>query len=103
MVIRWWRITTPAACARPPRRRPEATKAAARRSPRELTPGAERLQVGQRFMSIFTLASYAPDEHVTLRSRRTAVTYAVVVVRGRGGPAAQRPGRLSSRAGLRSG
>jgi len=54
-------------------------------------------------MSIFTLASYAPDEHVTLRSRRTAVTYAVVVVRGRGGPAAQRPGRLSSRAGLRSG
>jgi len=92
MVIRWWRITTPAACARPPRRRPEATKAAARRSPRELTPGAERLQVGQRFMSIFTLASYAPDEHVTLRSRRTAVTYAVVVVPGPwrpSGPAAR--------------
>jgi hypothetical protein len=50
----------------------------ARRSPRELTLGAERLQVGQRFMSIFTLASYTPDEHVTLRSRHTAVTYAVV-------------------------
>ncbi len=57
-------------------------------------------------MSIFTLASYAPDEHVTLRSRRTAVTYAVVVVPGPwrpSGPAAQRPGRLSGRAGLRSG
>ena len=50
----------------------------ARRSPRELTPGAERLQVGQRFMSIFKLVSYAHDEHITLRSRRTAVTYAVI-------------------------
>lgn len=48
-----------------------------RRSPRELTPGAERLAVGQRFMSIFTLVSYAPAEHITLRARRTAVTYAV--------------------------
>jgi hypothetical protein len=49
-----------------------------RRSPRELTPGTERLAVGQRFMSIFTLASYAPAEHLTLRARRTAVTYAVL-------------------------
>jgi hypothetical protein len=49
-----------------------------RRSPRELTPGAERLAVGQRFMSIFALASYAPGEHITLRARRTAVTYAVL-------------------------
>jgi hypothetical protein len=50
----------------------------ARRSPRELTPGAERLQVGQRFMSIFALADFAKDEHITLRSRHTAVTYAVL-------------------------
>lgn len=50
----------------------------ARRSPRELTPGAERLRIGQRFMSIFVLACYVPDEHITLRSRRTAMTYAVI-------------------------
>lgn len=50
----------------------------ARRSPRELTPGAERLAVGQRFMTIFTLASFVPDRQITLRSRRTAVTYAVI-------------------------
>ncbi len=50
----------------------------ARRSPRELTPGAERLAVGQRFMTIFALVSYARDEQITLRSRRTAVTYAVI-------------------------
>jgi hypothetical protein len=49
-----------------------------RRSPRELTPGAECLAVGQRFMSIFALASYAPGEQITLRGRRTAVTYASI-------------------------
>ena len=53
-----------------------------RRSPRELTQGLERLQVGQRFMSIFSLACFAPDEHITLRSRRTAVTYAVLAGEG---------------------
>jgi len=50
----------------------------ARRSPRELTPGAERLAVGQRFMSIFALISYTHGEHITLRSHRTVVTYAVI-------------------------
>jgi hypothetical protein len=48
-----------------------------RRSPRELTSGVERLEVGQRFMSIFSLTSFALDKHITLRARRTAVTYAV--------------------------
>ena len=48
-----------------------------RRSPRELTPGLERLEVGQPFMSIFSLASFAPDDHVTLRAPGVAVTYAV--------------------------
>lgn len=48
-----------------------------RRSPRELVAGVERLEVGQRFMSIFSLATFALDEHITLRSRRVAVTYAV--------------------------
>jgi hypothetical protein len=48
-----------------------------RRSPRELTPGADRLTEGQRIMVIFRLASHAPDDHLTLVSARTAVTYAV--------------------------
>jgi hypothetical protein len=50
-----------------------------RRSPRELTPGIEHLAAGQRFMTIFSLASFAQDEQITLRARRTAVTYAVLV------------------------
>lgn len=53
-----------------------------RRSPRELVPGVERLEVGQRFMSIFSLTSFAQDEHITLCNRRTAVTYAVLPDRG---------------------
>jgi hypothetical protein len=54
-----------------------------RRSPRELTAGAERLQVGQRFMSIFVLASFTPGEQLTLRARRTVVSYSVRPLRGR--------------------
>lgn len=56
-----------------------------RRSPRELVAGTERLETGQRFMSIFSLASYTPDQHLTLRSRHAAVTYSV-----RDGPVASR-------------
>jgi len=48
-----------------------------RRSPRSLTPGLERLEPGQRFMTLFRLHAYARDEHVTLRARNTWVTYAV--------------------------
>jgi hypothetical protein len=48
-----------------------------RESPRELVDGVERLEVGQRFMTIFALVSFVPGEHITLRSRRVAVTYAV--------------------------
>jgi hypothetical protein len=49
-----------------------------RRSPPTLTPGLEDLEVGQRFMRIFTLSSFLPDRHVTLLTGgRTAVTYAV--------------------------
>jgi hypothetical protein len=50
----------------------------ARRSPRKLMDGTETLQLGQRFMSIFSLVSFVPDEDITLRARRTAVTYAVI-------------------------
>lgn len=38
-----------------------------RRSPRTLTPGAERLAIGQRFMTIFELVGFSPDEQLTLR------------------------------------
>lgn len=49
-----------------------------RRSPRKLTPGAEVLRTGQRFMRIFRLVSFAPNDQITLMSgRRTVVTYAV--------------------------
>ena len=56
-----------------------------RRSPRTLTPGLERLRVGQRVMSIFELVEFEPDRQLTLVLRgahwafgRIAVTYAVV-------------------------
>ena len=37
-----------------------------RRSPKELTPGAENLEVGQRVMTIFHLASFEHDRHLTI-------------------------------------
>ena len=63
-----------------------------RRSPRELVPGVERLVVGQRFMVIFSLASFAYDEHITLRNHRVAVTYTVLSAEG-----STRPTRLVAR------
>jgi hypothetical protein len=51
----------------------------ARRSPRELTHGVEKLVLGERFMSIFKLESFSTDRQITLKARRTAVTYAVIV------------------------
>ena len=55
-----------------------------RRSPQSLTPGLDELAVGQRVMTIFDLASFEPDVHLTLRLRRPglfpplAVSYVVV-------------------------
>jgi hypothetical protein len=37
-----------------------------RRSPRTLTPGLERPVTGERWMRIFTLVDFTPDEQVTL-------------------------------------
>lgn len=48
-----------------------------RRSPRTLTPGLDQLHAGQRFMSIFRLASFERDVQVTLESKAFAVTYAL--------------------------
>ena len=47
-----------------------------RRSPRRLQDGLDDLEAGQRFMTIFRLASFEPGASITLRSGRTAVTYA---------------------------
>jgi hypothetical protein len=56
-----------------------------RRSPRRLTPGLDRLQVGQRIMTFFQLAAFEPDSHITaVLDRLTglfgdlAVTYLIV-------------------------
>jgi hypothetical protein len=48
-----------------------------RRSPRERDPELVHLRVGQRFMTIFALQSFADGEQITLRSKGVAVTYAV--------------------------
>lgn len=38
-----------------------------RRSPRALTPGADRLVIGEKFMSIFKLEDFRPGVYLTLR------------------------------------
>lgn len=54
-------------------------------SPKQLTPGVDRLELGQVFMTMFRLAAFEPDQHITLLSHRfrpvfgdVAVTYMVV-------------------------
>jgi hypothetical protein len=55
-----------------------------RRSPQHLVPGVDRLEVGERVMTIFELASFAVDEHLTLCMRGhpvfgdVAISYVVV-------------------------
>lgn len=51
-----------------------------RRSPQELTPGLERLEVGQRVQTIFRLVGFEPGRSLTMTSDgplfgRVAVTY----------------------------
>lgn len=48
-----------------------------RRSPRRRNPELVRLEVGQRFMTIFVLRSFLAGRQITLRSKGVAVTYAV--------------------------
>jgi hypothetical protein len=57
-----------------------------RRSPQELTPGADELELGQRMVAIFKLAHFEPGKELTLISRsrllgQVALTY---LVRDRG-------------------
>jgi hypothetical protein len=51
-----------------------------RRSPQELTPGLERLEVGQRLMTIFELAEFEQDRQLTLRMRQGRWIFGDVVV-----------------------
>jgi hypothetical protein len=44
-----------------------------RKSPRQLTPGLERLAVGQPFMRIFDLVAFESGRHLTLRLREPGV------------------------------
>jgi hypothetical protein len=48
-----------------------------KRSPRVRTPELVNLEVGQRFMRLFTLAAFDHDEHVTIRNSHVVTTYAV--------------------------
>jgi hypothetical protein len=48
-----------------------------RRSPRHLTPGLDRLEVGQRFMTIFRLVSFEDRRSITLDS--TTILFGRVV------------------------
>ncbi len=48
-----------------------------RRSPRQRDPELTHLEVGQRFMTMFTLQSFADGEQITLQANGVAVTYAV--------------------------
>jgi hypothetical protein len=63
-----------------------------RPSPQALTPGLERLAIGQRVMTLFELADFEPDRHLTLvplvpgMCGRLAVSY---VVRPREGAASR--------------
>ena len=46
-------------------------------SPRTLTPGLERLAVGQSIMRIFTLVDFAQDRHLTLRIKHATGAFSL--------------------------
>lgn len=53
------------------------------RSPQELTAGLEQLEIGQDVMTIFTLTSFSPNEHLTIRlkpSRRGSSMFGDIAV-----------------------
>ena len=48
-----------------------------RRSPQQLIPGLDQLEIGQDVMTIFTLESFAPNEHLTIRLKSSGSAKAV--------------------------
>jgi hypothetical protein len=63
-----------------------------RRSPQSLTPGLERLEVGQRFMTIFRLVDFEPGRSITVRHH--GAVFGEVVVTYRVTPAGDGASRL---------
>jgi hypothetical protein len=66
-----------------------------RRSPRELTPGVENLEIGQRMMLIFYLLEFEEGKQVTMKTRaffwrNIFLTYRVVPLEGNRSRIAQR-------------
>lgn len=67
---------------------------AGRKSPQQLTPGLERVEVGQDVMTIFTLTSFKENQHLTIRLKpsRTArsvfgdIAVSYLIVPGPGAP-----------------
>jgi len=60
-----------------------------RRSPRQLTPGVEQLEVGQRWMTIFRLVDFDPGRSVTVLHRGPLVRQVAVTLPRRRGVRAQ--------------
>jgi hypothetical protein len=72
-----------------------------RRSPRQLTPGLERLGIGQRIVTVFRLAAFEHDRHITAVLPGSsaffdelALTYLIV-------PAAEQSSRLVVKVAIR--
>lgn len=74
-----------------------------RHSPRELTPGLEKLSPGQRFMTLFELLSFEQDRHITLAvvRRRHRSVFAGVAVTYWLDAAGEQRSRLVVKLGLR--
>jgi hypothetical protein len=52
-----------------------------RRSPQTLTPGLERLEVGQRVQTVFRLVAFEPGRSLTMRSRSRLMGHVVCTYR----------------------
>ena len=65
-----------------------------RRSPQALTPGLERLEVGQTFMTMFELVEFELDKHLTLLARRFRWVFGEVCVTYMVAPAGEEGCRL---------